>query len=167
MVKAPFRSHHSHDSARISVSRGMIWIAILGVFLLAGIVIYPWLQVSAKGANPERIIEGVVHDDEGIISGAVVRIQTTEHSAVTGSEGEFELAVPESFSGAVKLTAWAKGYYINGPVEASPGEKGVKISLHRHSQWDNREYEWLPSFQSTGSGENQGCAECHFRGEDA
>jgi hypothetical protein len=90
-----------------------------------------------------------------------------EHSAVTGSEGKFELAVPGSFSGPVKLTAWAKGYFIGGPVEASPGQKDVTISLHRHSQLDNREYEWSPSVRSAGSGENQGCSECHFRGEAA
>ena len=119
------------------------------------------------GATPERIIGGVVRDGEDAVAGAIIRIQTMQYSAVTGSEGEFEIAVPESFSGPVKLTAWAKGYFIGGPVEASPGEKNVTISLHRHSRIDNPEYEWLPSFQSAGSGENQGCSECHFRGEAA
>ncbi len=137
---------------------------VLGIFVLAGIVFRPWFPVSAKGASPERIIGGIVRDEKGTVPGAVVRIQTMEHRAVTGSEGEFELAVPESFSGPVKLTAWAEGYFIGGPVEASPGEKDVTISLHRHSQLDNREYEWLPSFRSAGSGENQGCSECHFQG---
>ena len=167
MIKIPLYPHTCYASARIPTSRGSKWIAVLGVFVLAGIVFRPWLQVSAKGASPERIIRGIVRDDEGTLPGAVVRIQTTEHSAVTGSKGEFELAVPESFSGPVKLTAWAKGYFIGGPVEASPGGKDVTISLHRHSQLDNREYEWLPSFRSAGSGENQGCSECHFRGEAA
>ena len=163
----PLYSHNCYASARISISRGSKWIAVLGFFVLAGIIFRPWFQVSAQGVSPESIIGGVVRDDEGPVSGAIVRIQTTEHSAVTGSEGEFELAFPESLSGPVKLTAWAKGYFIGGPVEASSGEKDVTISLHRHSKLDNREYEWLPSFQSTGSGENQGCSECHYRGEDA
>jgi mono/diheme cytochrome c family protein len=167
MTKVPLYPHICYASARLSISRGSIWLAVLGVFLSAGIVFHPWLQVSAKGASPERTIEGIVCDEEGPVSEAVVRIQTTEHSAATDFEGEFELAVPGSFSGPIKLTAWAKGYYISGPVEASPGEKGIRISIHKHSQWDNREYEWLPSSQSAGSGENQGCAECHFRGEDA
>ena len=167
MIKIPLYPHTCCASGRISISRGLKWIAVLGVFVLAGIVFRPWFQVSADGASPERIIRGIVHDGEGIVSGAVVRIQTTKHSAVTGSKGEFELAIPESFSGAVKLTAWAKGYFIGGPVEASPGEKDVTISLHRHSQLDNREYEWLRSLQSAGSGENHGCSECHSRGESA
>jgi hypothetical protein len=163
----PLYSHDCYAFGRISISRSMKWVAVLGVFILAGIIFRPWFQVSAQGVSPERIVRGIVRDDEGPVSRAIVRIQTTEHSAVTGSEGEFELAVPGSFSGPVKLTAWAKGYFIGGPVEASSGEKDVTISLHRHSRWDNREYEWLPSFRSTGSGEKQDCSECHYRGEDA
>ncbi|HTY64004.1 MAG TPA: hypothetical protein VMG30_17280 [Acidobacteriota bacterium] len=139
--------------------------AFLGLFILAGIAFCPWLRDSAKAAGPERVIRGAVHDDEGPVPGAVVRIQTTEYSATTGSRGEFELAVPESFSDSVNLTAWAEGYYISGPVEASSEGKNITISIHRHSKWDNREYKWLPSFQSGGSGENQGCSECHFRGK--
>jgi hypothetical protein len=167
MIKIPLYPQTCCASARIPNSRNSKWIAVLGVFILAGIVFHTWLQVSAKGASSERIIKGTVRDDEGTLPGAVVRIQTTEHSAVTGSRGEFELAVPESFSGPVKLTAWAKGYLIGGPVEASPAGKDVTISLHRHSRWDNLEYEWLPSVQSADSGEKQGCSECHFRGKAA
>jgi hypothetical protein len=167
MIKIPLYPHTRYTSAGIPASRGWKWIAVLGVFLLAGFVFRPWLLVSAQGASPEKIIRGTVRDDKGTLPGAVVRIQTTEHNAVTGSKGEFELAVPESFSGPVKLTAWAKGYFIGGPVETSPGGKDVTISLHRHSQLDNREYEWSTSFRSAGSNEKQGCSECHFRGEAA
>lgn len=152
MVKVPLVSY-----------KGLKWI----VLVLAGIVSGPWLQVAAKGVSPDRILEGVVLDDEGAVAGAVVRIQTTEHSAVTGPDGEFELAVPESFGGVVKLTAWAEGYFIAGPVEASPGAKDVSISIHRHSKLDNSEYQWLPAFRPGGSGENQECSVCHFRGEAA
>lgn len=166
MIKIPLYPHTCCASAKISGLKGAKWIAVAGVFLLAGIIFCPWFQVSAKEANPERIISGIVRDDDETVPGAVVRIQTTEHSAVTGSEGKFELAVPESFSAPVKLTAWAEGYFIGGPVEASPREKGITISLHQHSPLDNHEYEWLSSLRSDGSGENQGCAECHLRGED-
>jgi hypothetical protein len=165
MTIFPLFSRTFYAFVRVFISGLLKWITVLGVLALAGIVIAPWFQASVKGADSERIIKGIVRDDEGPVSGAVVRIQTTKHSAVTGSAGEFELAVPESTGVPVELTAWAEGYFINGPVEASPGEKGVTISLHRHSRLDNPEYEWLPSFRSTGSGENQGCSECHFRGE--
>jgi hypothetical protein len=161
MIKIPIHTHTSYASARIPASKVSKWIAVLCVFVLTGIAFRPWLPVSAKGSNLERIIRGTVHDDAGALPDAVVRIQTTKISAVTGSKGEFELAVPESFSGSVKLTAWAKGCLIGGPVEASPGGKAVTISLHRHSQWDNHEYE----FGSAVSGEKQGCSECHLRGK--
>jgi hypothetical protein len=159
--------HTRFASARISAAGYLKWIAVPGLFVLAGIVFQPWSNVSAKGAGPERVIKGTVRDGEDTLAGAVVRIQTTEHSAVTGSKGEFKLAVPESFSGPVKLTAWAKGYIISGPVEASPGGKEVTISLHQHSKWDNHEYEWLPSLRPTGSEEKQACSECHLRGQAA
>jgi len=167
MIKIPLYRRTFCVSGRISISRGSKWLAVLRVLVLAGTVFCAWFQVSAKGASPERIIGGIVLDGEDAVPGAIVRIQTMQYSAVTGSDGEFELAVPESFSGPVKLTAWAEGYFIGGPVEASPGEQNVAISIHRHSQIDNPGYEWLPSFQSAGSGENQGCSECHFRGEAA
>ncbi len=167
MIKIGLYRLTCYASVKILFSRDSKWIAILVALVLAGTVFPPWLKVSAKGASPERIIVGTVRDDEGILPGAVVRIQTTEHSAVTGSKGEFELAVPESFSGPVKLTAWAKGYYISGPVEVSPGGKEVTISLHRHGKWDNREYTWLPSVRPAGSSEKQACSECHYRGNAA
>jgi hypothetical protein len=153
--------------AKISISRFFGWIAIPCVLVLTGTVLCPGLPIPAEGGSPERIVQGIVRDDEGIIPGALVRIQTTEFSAVTGSGGAFELAVPESLDVPVKLTAWAEGYYIGGPVEASPGAKGVTISLHRHGTLDNHRYKWLPSRRSTGAGENQGCSECHLRGEAA
>jgi hypothetical protein len=167
MIRIPLHPHTCCASARIPASKRLKWIAVLGIFVLAGIIFRPWLQVSAGGASPERIVRGAVRDDEGPVPGAVVRIQTTGHSAITGSKGEFELAVPESFGGPVKLAAWAKGYLIGGPVEALPGGKDVTIPLHRHGKLDNPEYEWSPSSGSSGSGENQGCSECHLKGSAA
>ncbi|MGD9157654.1 MAG: hypothetical protein PVG39_04550 [Desulfobacteraceae bacterium] len=168
MIKIPLYLHVFCVSPKYFISGSLKWFVVLGVFVLAGIVPRPWLQAVEKKINPyERIIQGMVSDDNNTVSGALVRIQTTEYSTMTDSDGKFELSVPESFNGSVKLTAWAKGYFIGGPVEALPGAKEVTISLHRHGKWDNKEYEWLPSSQSTGSGENQGCAECHLRGDDA
>jgi hypothetical protein len=138
---------------------------LLGVFLLAGILCSPPLQVSAQGTGRERAVTGTVRGDDGPLAGAVVRIQATELSAVTDSGGKFKLDVPGAFTGPIELTAWAKGYLIGGPVEASAGKEEAMISLHSHAKLDNREYAWLPSTGSAGSGENQRCSECHFRGE--
>jgi hypothetical protein len=163
MIKIPLHSDTSCTSVGIPTARGSVWIAVSHIFVLAAIAFGPLLQVAAKGASPERIIRGTVRDNEGPVPGAVVRIQTTEHSAVTDSRGEFRLAVPESYRGPVKLTAWAKGYFIGGTVEALPGGKDVTISLQRHSQLDNTDYEWSPSYRSADSGEKQGCSECHLQ----
>lgn len=139
-------------------------VLVPAVFLLAGIFYCPRLRVFADEQIPERVIRGIVRGDEGPVTGAIVRIQTTGYSAATGSKGEFELVAPVSFSGPLKLTAWAEGYLIGGPVEAVPGGQAVTISIHRHSRLDNREYEWSPSYKSAGvSGEKQGCSECHLQ----
>jgi hypothetical protein len=167
MTKYPLPASNCSASIRIPVSQDLKWILVWGVVVLAGVISIPLLQVSAKEADPGSIIRGTVRDDDGTLAGALVRIQTTNYSTVTGSNGEFELAVPEPFQSPAKLTAWAKGYFIGGPVEASPGGRSVTILLHRHNQRDNPEYDWLPSFRSAGSGENQKCSECHFRGNTA
>ncbi len=167
MIRTPLYPRTCFASAGASVPGGLKRFAFLGSFVLAGIISGSSCQISAQEVGSARIIEGTVRDHDAGVPGAVVRIQTTEHSAVTGSDGEYALAVPGPVSGPVRLTAWAKGYFIGGPVNALPGEKGVTISLERHSRLDNPDYEWLPSFRSSGSGENQGCSECHFRGENA
>jgi hypothetical protein len=146
-------------------SRMVAWAAFLVVVVLAGASLRSLSQTSGQGRVPGRTVGGVVRDDNGGVPGAVVRIQATEHSALSASDGSFELTIPDSFGGRLKLTAWAKGYFIGGPVEASFGQKDLTISIHRHSDMDNPDYAWLPSLRSTGSGENQGCAECHFRGK--
>lgn len=168
MTKNPLYLHSFCASVRRSISRYSKWIIAVCFFILVGIVSHPWLQSIAKEINyPENIIKGTVRDDSGTVSQALVRIQTTKYKAITDSDGKFELAVPESIDGPVNLTAWAKGYFIGGPVKAMPGEEEVLISLHRHGKWDNREYKWLPSSRATGSGENQECSKCHLRGESA
>ncbi len=146
--------------------RPLFWASVLAVSVVV------WMSLRALFPSPSlwwgrdsgNTVKGLVIDEEGGVAGAVVRIQTTPHSAVSGADGSFELTVPGSFEGPVKLTAWAKGYFIAGPVEASPGQSEVTISLHRHSDKDNPDYVWLSSLRSGGTGENQGCAECHLRG---
>jgi hypothetical protein len=120
----------------------------------------PGVPAHVSGNTP-NLIHGVVNDEEGPVVGAVVRIQATSHYAITSTDGIFTLPVGGLGEGPFRLTAWAVGYYINGPVEAKPGQKGVTIQLHAHHANDNPGYEWLPSSRTGGEGENQGCAQCH------
>lgn len=156
--------HPSHP--HIGSSR-LPWIAAIGILFLFGPLLHPRLRVSAEGEGAAHVIRGCVRDDEGAVPGAVVRIQTTEHRTVTDSRGAFMLPVPESIVGAARLTAWAEGYFIGGPVEASPDGKEVTIPLHRHARWDNHNYAWLPAVRPRDSAEKQACSECHLRGNAA
>ncbi len=165
MIKAPLCLHKLYPSATGSAHTSIKWLLLFSVFISLLFILLPHTHLTAKDMDASRVISGSVCDDQGIITGALVRIQTTVYSTTTGNDGKFQLELPRSLKPPVKLTAWAKGYYIGGPDDAAPGAAEVKIQLKRHNRWDNPEYKWLPSSQSHGQGENQGCAECHYRGE--
>lgn len=112
-------------------------------------------------SSPANIVSGKVHDGNAGVPGAVVRIQTSAISTVTGTDGSFRLELPEPVSGPVRLTAWAKGFYIGGPVEAAPGQDNVDITLQRHNDLDDPTYRWLSFTSETGPEEKQACANCH------
>lgn len=117
------------------------------------------ILLTACRAAPTAIT-GVVVDENGPVSGAIVRVQTTERAVTTDAEGRFaltDLAPGEP----VTLTAWAAGYFITGGEPHQPGADEVELTLHAHAAEDNPDYAWLPSEHHPGQGENQGCAECH------
>ncbi|MCJ7612817.1 MAG: carboxypeptidase regulatory-like domain-containing protein, partial [Candidatus Aminicenantes bacterium] len=109
-----------------------------------------------------KAISGLIRDDQGPIAGAVVRIKGTAHSVLTGADGTFVLAGPQSDQAAA-VTAWAPGYYIGGGQPVWPGDPKIVITLKKHDSVDHPGYSWLPSLRRAGQGENQGCAECHSR----
>jgi len=105
-------------------------------------------------------LSGVVIDQGGTpVSGAVVRVQTTEVKTLSDEDGQFiltDLPLGEEFF----VTAWSPGFFIVG-AEARPGDKKIVIELHPHAAEDNPDYAWLPSEFHPGAGEDQGCAACH------
>jgi hypothetical protein len=122
----------------------------------------PWFgEGDTADPSEQSQIKGTVTDARGPVSGATVRIQTTEHYAITGDDGSYVLPVDELGDGPFRITAWATGYYCAGPVEAVSGQTGADIILSSHSTEDNRDYAWLPSEHHPGEGEDQGCAACH------
>jgi hypothetical protein len=56
-------------------------------------------------------ISGTVVDDNGPLSGATVRIKTTENKTATAPDGSFTLT-GLSAGIPVSVTAWAEGYYV-------------------------------------------------------
>jgi hypothetical protein len=109
------------------------------------------------------IISGVVVDDDGPVSDAVVRVQTTDQQTISSDDGSFTLMLDDTDEKSYNLTGWASGYFCSGPFEAAPGDQEVLVELIRHADDDNRDYQWLPSRFYPGQGEDQGCAECHSR----
>ena len=139
---------------------GWGWAASTILFLL--IACGPVRQVTPTlPATEPSGIQGYVIDEKGSpVPDAVVRVKTTAQYTVTDADGKFY------FKGltkgpAVKLTAWAEGYYIGGGDKVLPGSMNVHILLHKHHDSDNADYAWLPSTFHPGEGENQGCTQCH------
>ena len=116
------------------------------------------LLVSCQPAKPLDEIRGTVRDAEDAVSGAIVRVPTTQISTRTDSEGRFalnRLAPGES----VRITAWAPGYYIGGGETFFPGEANADITLVPLPAEDAADYRWVSAFAEDGESEN--CQNCH------
>jgi hypothetical protein len=109
-------------------------------------------------ADTPSPITGLVKDAAGPVSGAVVRVQTTSVSATTDQRGEFTLSGVPNLP-VLPLTAWAPGYYIEGPVTAKPGNSGISFSLRKLPAADDPSYAWVSAFSSAGQDVN--CQICH------
>ncbi len=115
-------------------------------------------------------IRGIVRDDQGPVPGALVRIQATNFHTRTGNDGRFTIPEPawlsadrrpisESVPPSFRVTAWASGYYIAGPVEIKPGDEEATIPLQRHTSVDHVNYAWIPARRSGEGGKH--CQNCH------
>jgi hypothetical protein len=103
-------------------------------------------------------VDGIVRDEQGPVSGAVVRVQATNVSAFTDEQGRFTLTgfTPGQ---SVPLTAWVPGYYIGGGDSFPAGSNEVEIKLKRHASEDDPTYRWLSAF--TEAGDTNNCENCH------
>ncbi len=104
------------------------------------------LALLAQHSEPLRAqslwaeISGTVRGVDGApISRAVVRVQATESSTQTRSDGTFVLNVPADWKGA--LSAWAPGYYIGG-IQWTGGDEESVIELRPLPDGDNPSYQW-------------------------
>lgn len=91
------------------------------------------LFVGCGTVTEANQISGIVRDENGPISGAIVRIKTTDVETMTDSEGCFMLTdlAPDQ---SVLLTAWSPGFYIGGGTEFQPGAWDVEIVLTKHAE---------------------------------
>jgi hypothetical protein len=169
----------SNARARCQGAQGIMLAGLL-LMLCAGCMVGQvpdWADSAARdpaaaqpgGASPESLnpppdeIKGIVVDESGPVSFAVVRVQATDRWVQADENGNFVLSLDGLDPDTVNLTAWAEEYFCGGPVQAMPGAGQVLIELQAHSDQDNPEYAWLPSTLMAGQGEDQGCAACHSR----
>lgn len=137
------------------------------VLIIACVGLVP--AVLVKSASSASVM-GLVHDVNGPVAGATVRVKATEIVTTTESDGHFLLTGLEP-NEPVILTAWAKGYYIGGgDKEYMPRVSNVEIILTKHADRDNADYIWLSAFSNSGysdSGEGSSCENCHSDPNDA
>lgn len=108
---------------------------------------------------PDTVAGKVVDEAHQPVAGAVVRLQATENHTLADGNGQFQLEnVP--LDEPASITAWAEGFFINSSL-ATADQPRIMIEIHRFSQEDNPDYEWLISGGVIGESEDQGCAECH------
>ncbi len=117
--------------------------------------------------SPVNSISGTILDEgENPIPGAVVREKGTDHTTTADSKGEFILE-GISANTPVFITAWSSGYFNGGgDVQVLSGERNLKITLIKHAEADNPDYEWVSAFQEPGVKGSQ-CERCHSRAVDS
>lgn len=141
---------------------------VIGVVM---VFLAQWLVQSHTRAHdaPDDIrggdaISGFVRDRHGPVAGAVVRVQTTTRIATTEVDGRFMLSVAGMGGGPFNITAWAKGYFTTGPIQARAGQNDLKFRLKAHATEDNPDYQWSPALCPPAQSEDRlCCAECHSR----
>lgn len=122
-------------------------------------VVTPVLEPAMPAPEPvlpAGVIAGVVHDAEGPVDGATVRVRLTENKTTTGADGSFTLS---SVAGTdpVSVTAWADGYYV-GWTNGIAGLVPVTITLKPYPTTDNLDYDWFTWQGLVGS---DSCSPCH------
>ena len=90
------------------------------------------------------------------MAGAVVRMQTTATSTISGSDGSFVLSgVPGGIT--ITVTAWHEGYFPGGTNVIAP-QSDVTITIRLHPSVDNPNHEWYTSMPDPEAA--IGCGHC-------
>lgn len=124
---------------------------VLTAFAVAGLV---------PDSSSESVVTGRVVNESGPVEGATIRIQATERTATTDSQGQFVLPVAAS-ADALTVTAWYPGYFV-GWVTVVPGGDPVTITINRHYSTDNPEYSWFSMEGTDGSASCGLCMPGHY-----
>jgi hypothetical protein len=149
------------------MNRTLAAICVVSVFSLAhlaltSLVFAQTVPDTVKPARAERqapastTLSGFILAAAGPVADATVRVQATDHQAISAADGSFVLTGLRAGQ-LVTVTASASGHYI-GWVAAKPGAAPVSITLKRHYETDNFAYEW---FEQDGVQGSAACGRCH------
>lgn len=107
----------------------------------------------------EQIAHGVIRDEAGTITGAVVRLRGSDRYVLTDAQGAFWLPI-ESNDDRTRLTAWASGYFIAGAdlADFTDSDGGVFL-LQAHPTNDNPDYVFVSPLLDTDN--PTACFHCH------
>jgi len=121
------------------------------------------IAACAQSARADAATGLVASADGQPVAGAVVRLQGTTMSTLSGADGRFRLAAPAA-SAARYLTAWKDGYYIGGVPLAADGTP-FHIALKPLPTGDNADYQWLAARSAAAPANDSGkpCETCHLR----
>jgi hypothetical protein len=113
-------------------------------------------QPPTESTLPSGVVAGVVHDAEGPVAGATVRVALTAVHTASAQDGSF-LLEGVSATEPLSITAWAPGYFV-GYADGTPGTVPITITLNPHYTGDNLEYGW---FEFDGIQGSASCEPCH------
>lgn len=97
----------------------------------------------ASATSPTASVSGMVVDEVGMpVAGATVRIQATDNSTLSASNGHFTLAgLTEGVT--VTVSAWKGGYYCAKVEGVVPPTNNITLTLRLYQTNDNPQYEWI------------------------
>jgi hypothetical protein len=138
----------------------------LSPFFFAWLILISCIAFECIAGEAVSQVSGVVVDTgNSPVNNAKVCVQGNRYCVQTDTNGRFHLSV-DTISPGTNITAGKFGFY-NGARPFMIGIKPVTIVLRPVPQFDNTDYQWLPSLtsgqekQTSGLEENQPCQVCH------
>ena len=131
------------------------WIVIFALFVLAAILVV----LGIRATRDTMVVQGLVADENGVIAGAVVRVQGENQSVTTDAQGHFDIVVPADDSSVV-ITGWAPGHYVGAADNLSESSLAL-IELVRYPTTDNVDYNWFSHEGAQGSLSCSHCMPCY------
>ena len=141
------------------------WLCVVAAAFCTGVILWaacsstvPAPSESPTGAgyppSPDSV-SGLVMDENGPVSGALVRVQATDNKTTTAADGAFTLS---GITGTepITITAWSEGYYV-GWTSTLPGAEPVTITIKPYYTTDNPDYTW---FSMEGVEGSKSCGHC-------